>query len=60
MALQAEQVVILTESNKFNQNGAVPLKLSDRIKTVITDTGIPNEVRQDLEEHGVSILTIQE
>jgi len=59
MALQAEQVVILTESNKFNQNGAVPLKLSDRIKTVITDTGIPNEVRQDLEEHGISILTVQ-
>jgi DeoR/GlpR family transcriptional regulator of sugar metabolism len=59
MALQAEQVVILTESNKFNQHGAVPLQLSDRIKIVITDTGIPNEVQQDLEEHGISILTVQ-
>ena len=59
MALQAEQVVILTESNKFNRNGAVPLQLSNRIKTVITDTGIPNEAQQDLKEHGISILTVQ-
>jgi len=59
MALQAEQVVILTESNKFNQKGAVPLQLSNHIKIVITDTGISNEAQQDLKEHGISILTVQ-
>jgi DeoR/GlpR family transcriptional regulator of sugar metabolism len=59
MALRAEQVVILTESSKFNRNGAVPLQLSNRIKTVITDTGIPNEAQQDLKEHGISLLTVQ-
>lgn len=59
MAMQAEQVVILTESSKFNQNGAVPLQLSNRIKTVITDTGIPYKVQQDLKEHGISLLTVQ-
>ena len=59
MAMQAEQVVILTESSKFNQNGAVPLQLSNQIKTVITDTGIPYKVQQDLKEHGISLLTVQ-
>lgn len=58
MALQAEQVVVLTESNKFNRTGAVPLRLADRIKTVITDTGIPGEVKRDLEEHAISVLTV--
>ncbi|MDF1494821.1 DeoR/GlpR family DNA-binding transcription regulator [Caproiciproducens sp. CPB-2] len=58
MAPQAEQVIVLTESGKFIRHGVVPLQLTDRIKTVITDTNIPNEIQRNLEKQGVTVLTV--
>lgn len=58
LAMQAEQVVVLTESSKFIRHGVVPLQLADRIKMVITDINIPNNAQQYLEKHGVSVLTV--
>lgn len=56
MARQAQEVIVLTESDKFSRHGAVPLNLKDRIKTVITDEQIPDALRAELESQGVQVL----
>jgi DeoR/GlpR family transcriptional regulator of sugar metabolism len=59
MALQSEKVIVLTESSKFFKHGVVSLKLKDQIKIVITDTGIPDKTRQELEGFGVEVISVQ-
>jgi DeoR/GlpR family transcriptional regulator of sugar metabolism len=58
MASQAEKVIVLTESNKFFRHGVVSLQLADQIKTVITDTGIPDEARQDLGGCSIEVFSV--
>ena len=54
MSEQVEQVVVLTESDKFSKRGIVPLNINDKIKTVITDEQIPNTIKAEL-EYGIVI-----
>lgn len=56
MAAQAEQVVVLTESDKFSKHGTVPLNLKAKIKTVITDEQIPSAARLSLENQGIRVV----
>ena len=56
MAEQAERVIILTESSKFEGHGVVPLNINDKIKTVITDTGITEAVRKTFESRGIEVF----
>ena len=56
MAEQAEQVIVLTGSEKFGKRGTVPLNLKDRIKTVITDDKINKDILSLLQERGVRVL----
>ena len=60
MALQAEQVIVLTESEKFSQRGTVPLNLRGGISTVITDAQIPEQAQSALQSTGAEVLTIDE
>ena len=57
MARQAEQVVILTESEKFSRHGIVPLNLKDQVKTVITDCKIDTFYLSDLESKRIQVIT---
>jgi DeoR/GlpR family transcriptional regulator of sugar metabolism len=57
MAWQADQVIVLTESDKFTRHGTVPLNLKDRVSTVITDQSIGEDVRQELNQQGIEVLT---
>lgn len=59
MAGQAEQVVVLTESEKFSRRGIVPLNLKERITTVITDGNIDQEARTSLEDHDINVIEVQ-
>lgn len=56
MARQADQTIILTESEKFYKQGVVPLNLKERVKMVITDAKIPQERKNELESAGVRIV----
>ena len=56
MARQADQVIVLTESDKFTRHGTVPLNLKDRVSTVITDRNIGEEIRQGLYQLGIEVL----
>lgn len=58
MALQAEQVVVLTESDKFTKAGPIPLNLKDGVKTVITDAQILEAVRGTLEGEAIEVVTV--
>lgn len=59
MARQAEQVIVLTESEKFVKRGTVPLNLRDQIKIVITDSQISAETVADLTKQGIEIYTVE-
>lgn len=56
MARQADQVIVLTESDKFTRHGTVPLNLKDRVSTVITDQSIGEEIRQGLYQLGIEVI----
>lgn len=56
MSEQVEQVVVLTESDKFSKRGIVPLNINDKIKTVITDEQIPNTIKAELEYQNICVF----
>jgi DeoR/GlpR family transcriptional regulator of sugar metabolism len=58
MAAQAEKVVVLTESEKFNRHGTVPLNLKNGVSQVITDASIQPEAAEALRSAGVEITTV--
>lgn len=55
MAPQAEEVVVLTESEKFSRHGIIPMNIPGQPKIVITDSMIPEACVKSLEEGGCSI-----
>lgn len=56
MAQQAEEIIVLTESDKFSKHGTVPLNLKNHIKRVITDGNISNTVRAELEAENIQVI----
>lgn len=58
MSRQAEQVIVLTESDKFSKRGVVPLNLKDKVGMVITDSQIDSISVQNLEEHKILLITV--
>ena len=59
MAEQAEHIIVLTESEKFNSHGVVPLQLKERIDTIITDDHIPEDIKQLLLQENKQILIVK-
>jgi DeoR/GlpR family transcriptional regulator of sugar metabolism len=57
MSASAEQVVVLTESDKFSAAGTVPLNLSRCRVSVLTDQNIPEDVREKLTAAQIEIIT---
>jgi DeoR/GlpR family transcriptional regulator of sugar metabolism len=56
MAKQTERVVVLTESEKFNRHGTVPLNLKDQVGTVITDDQMEPQMADHLKGQGIELL----
>jgi DeoR/GlpR family transcriptional regulator of sugar metabolism len=55
MAAQAQNVVILTESDKFKHNSIYATIRSDEVSLLVTDGGIPPDAEQYLLEKNVTI-----
>ena len=53
MAAHAERVVLLTESEKFQRRGTVPLALGAKPLTVITDAAAP-----DLDDPAIELVRV--
>ncbi len=58
MSRQTEQVIVLTESDKFCKRGVVPLNLKDKVKTVITDSQIDSVSMQELQNRQIHVITV--
>ena len=58
MALQAEEVVILTESEKFSKRGTVPMNLKEHIKKVVTDNHIDETYIHELHEKKIEVIQV--
>lgn len=56
MARQADNVIVLTESDKFAKNSIVPLNLKTPIKAVITDVNISDTMKAELESHNITVI----
>ena len=57
MSASADQVIILTESEKFNAAGTVPLNLSGCQISVLTDSEIPADVRKKIKSQKIEVIT---
>jgi DeoR/GlpR family transcriptional regulator of sugar metabolism len=55
MAASAAEVVVLTESEKFGQRGAIPMRLPGKTVSVITDGQIDEDWLRRLADAGVGI-----
>ena len=55
MADSAAEVVVLTESEKFGQRGAVPMRLPGKALSLVTDAGLSAEWRERVERVGVAV-----
>lgn len=56
MALQAQEVIVLTESEKFSTAGNNPLNLKNGISCVITDADIPSQFIKTLKDKGITVV----
>lgn len=56
MARQAEEVIVLTESEKFSKRGIVPLNLKDQVKAVITDSEIDSFYEAELISKRIQVI----
>lgn len=51
-----DEIVILADHRKFSQRGPVRLTSIDRIKTVVTDTGVPRAAVAGLRANGTEVV----
>lgn len=58
MAESAAEVVVLTESEKFGQRGAVPMRLAGKKVSVITDGNVSDDTRLSLDGDGVELSIV--
>ncbi len=56
MSASAERVIVLTECEKFDQRGAVPLGVMDRVYAVITDAPLKPQIEQELSSQDIRAI----
>ena len=56
LAARAAKVVIVTDSSKFDRTAFAMIRTWDQINTIITDDGINDSVRKQLEKLGIDIV----
>jgi len=58
MAHQAEHIIVLTEREKFEKHGIVPLNITSQVSTVITDGTLPDSIRTSFSDSDIAVLTV--
>jgi len=56
MADASRQVIVLTDSSKFGRKGFNQVLSLDKIHTVITDEGAPEEALIELRKQGKTVI----
>ncbi|GHV56720.1 DeoR family transcriptional regulator [Spirochaetia bacterium] len=60
LAEQARQILVLTESEKFNHQGVVGLVRTENLTAVYTDDNIPQDIEAFLQEKDVEVHKVSE
>lgn len=55
----AKQVIVVTDSTKFNRTGVHRICDFDQIDVLVTDSGIPTSFANSLEKAGVKVITVE-
>ncbi len=55
MACACDEMIVLTESEKFSAVGTVPLNIREQPRRVITDAAIPERARETLIAQGIEV-----
>ena len=58
MTQQAEEVMVLTESEKFGNSSVVPLNITEKVAYVITDDKLEEAYRQHLEKSNIVVKCV--
>lgn len=58
MSHQADEVIVLTESDKFSIRGTIPLNITSRISRVVTDNNIPPKSEETLVKQGILVTKV--
>jgi DeoR family ulaG and ulaABCDEF operon transcriptional repressor len=56
---QAEQLVVLADSSKFERKAGLVVCGLDRVHTLITDTNVSSQTVQLLKRSGINVITVQ-
>lgn len=56
MLKQSREIIVLADSSKFGKRGALLLCDFDKVNTVITDSGIPDEYNKLLRNNGIKVI----
>ena len=56
---QAEEIIVLVDSSKFDIRTSLVLCPLIRISTLITDTGLSSQARDMVQEAGVKLVTVE-
>jgi DeoR family ulaG and ulaABCDEF operon transcriptional repressor len=56
---QAEALVVLVDSSKFNQRSSLILCALDRVDTIVTDDGVDADVAAMLDRAGVKLIVAE-
>ncbi len=54
----AKEVILVTDSSKFKRKSLAFICTLDKLKTVITDKGIPDDDRQRIEDAGIQLILV--
>lgn len=55
---QADELVVMVDSSKFHKRSSLILCPLDRVSTVITDDGIPEDAARMIEDAGVKLVVV--
>ena len=55
LAKRADQVIVLTTSDKFGRQSVAKLFSSEEVHTVVTDSSLPDEYKKIMESHGIHV-----
>lgn len=60
MIAQSQKIIVLSDSTKFGKRGFGRICGLEEVNQVITDSGIPDHYKKDLESLGIEVITVPE
>lgn len=59
MIRSAQKIIVLTDSTKFGRRGFSRICDVDEVNQIITDTGIPQHILDELRQRGIDVVIVE-